>query len=134
MDNISISKISTTRKSILVLSVSQYLTSVPISEGIRADWGNEKARNITDLFDNVGFDLDPKDVPSTLKALKHELEGRSWDGIILGWCIRGHVEFTLMFEEIVAMCCEVIKSAPQTKLLFSTGPNNLVATVSRNFL
>lgn len=123
-----------TRKTILTLSLSQHLTGVPVEKVIKADWDKEKAHNIRDAFENVGFNIDPQDVPGTLSALDHELKGRYWDGIIVGWCTRGHVEFTLLFEEIVARCCEVMKSAPQTKMMFSTGPDNLVETVARNFV
>ncbi|TVY82629.1 hypothetical protein LSUE1_G002681 [Lachnellula suecica] len=121
------------RKSILVVSASRHLTGVPIEAGIKTEWAKEKARHIADHFDNVGFNIDPKDVPNTLKALRHELVGRSWDGVILGWCIRGHVEFTLLFEEVVAVCCDVKKSAPEMKIMFSTGGDNIVETVARNF-
>ncbi|KAI9746650.1 MAG: hypothetical protein M1818_000364 [Claussenomyces sp. TS43310] len=133
MSNDKVETRSSARNVILTLSVSRHLSGVPIDKVIKADWDKEKAHNMRDSFDNVGFNVDPKDVPGTLSALRHELKGRSWDGILIGWCIRGHVEFTVLFEEVVAMCCEVMKSAPQTKIMFCTGPDNLVETVSRNF-
>jgi hypothetical protein len=82
------SKRSTDRKTILVVSLARHLTGFPVKKATKADWEKEKARNIADSFDSVGFNLDPKDTPSALKALRHELEGRSRDSIILGWCIR----------------------------------------------
>lgn len=133
MSNKSLSNGSSARKSILVVNLGQYLTGVPAEKAIKADWEKEKAHNITSLFDNKGFDLDPKDVTSTLRALKKILEERPWDGVLLGWCVRGHVEFTLLFEELITLCCEVQKSALQMKIMFSTGPDNLVETVARNF-
>ncbi|TVY88095.1 hypothetical protein LAWI1_G007537 [Lachnellula willkommii] len=133
MSNNNANNHASSRKSILVISISQHLTGSPVENAIKADWAKEKAHGIADSFDNIGFNLDPKDVPATLKALKHELERRSWDGIILGWCIRGHVEFTLLFEEVHSVCCEAVKVAPRTKIMFTTGPDNLVETVVRNF-
>jgi hypothetical protein len=133
MSNDSLSDGSSARKSILVVNLGQHLTGVPVEKVIQAEWEKEKAHNISSFFDNNGFNLDPRDVPSTLKALRHKLEERSWDGLLLGWCVRGHVEFTLLFEELVTLCCEVQKSAPQMKIMFPTGPDNLVETVARNF-
>ncbi|KUJ16362.1 uncharacterized protein LY89DRAFT_782629 [Mollisia scopiformis] len=124
---------SPARKLILVVSISRHLHGVPIEKGIESEWAKEKARDIKDSFENVGFNLDPKDVPTALRDLKHELEGRPWDGIIIGWCIRGNNDFTILFEKVVGACCEVIKSAPETKLMFSSGPQNIVETVARNF-
>lgn len=124
---------SSAPKSILVLSISQYLAGNPIAKSIEADWAKEKAHKVKHLFNNVGFDVDPIDVEGTLEAVRHQLEGRTWDGICIGWCIRGHVEFTVLFEKLVALCFEVVKSAPQTRIMFSTGPDNLVETALRNF-
>ncbi|TVY39610.1 hypothetical protein LOCC1_G005831 [Lachnellula occidentalis] len=118
------------RKSILTISLSQHLIGSPIEKAIEADWAKEKAYGIIHSFVNVGFNLDPTDVLGALKALKYELGERTWDGIIIGWCIRGNVEFTLLFEQVHSACCEV---APRAKIMFSTGSDNLVETVVRNF-
>ncbi|TVY17516.1 hypothetical protein LARI1_G004667 [Lachnellula arida] len=133
MSNNTTSNHTSSRKSILIIGLSQHLTGSLIEKAIKADWAKEKAHGMADSFDNIGFNLDPNDIPGTLKALKHELEGRSWVGILLGWCIRGHVEFTLLFEGVHSVCCEAVKAAPRTKIMFSTGPDNLVETVVRNF-
>jgi hypothetical protein len=61
------------------------------------------------------------------------MEGRSWDGVLIGWCTGGHVEFTVLFEEIVMMYFKAKKLSQLMKIMFSTGPDNLVETVSRNF-
>ncbi|KAL3425817.1 hypothetical protein PVAG01_02608 [Phlyctema vagabunda] len=124
---------SSTRKTILTLSVSRHLSGVPIDKVILTDWAKEKADGVRDSFENIGFNLDPTDVPGTLEAVKHELEKTSWDGVVIGWCVRGHVEFTLLFEELVALCCERMRSAPRMRLMFSTGQDKLVETVVRNF-
>jgi len=134
MSNDNVDNRSSARKSILTLSASRYLSGVPVEKVVKADWDKEKADNVRDLFDNVGFNVDPKDVPSTLRAIKQELTGRNWDGVLIGWCLRGHIEFTVLFEEIVQLCFEVMKSTPEMKIMFGTGQDNLVETVSRNFL
>ena len=99
MSNNNESSGNTTRKAILNLSASHYLVGHPVNEVIRADWGKEKAREVAEKFDNVGFTVDPTDVPGTLTALQQTLQTRSWDGVLVGWCTRGHVEFTVLFEK-----------------------------------
>lgn len=122
------------RKSILVLSLSKHLTTHPISDVVAKDWARPKAAHAKAHFDNVGFDLDPVDVAGTLKKLKAELGSREWDGVVVGWCTRGHVEFTELFESVVAVCVEEkCARLPGLKLMFNTGPENLVEPVVRNF-
>lgn len=55
---------------------------------------------------------------------------KKWDGVIVGWCIRGNVEHTELFEKVVQMCY----GADGRKLMFSKGPDDLVNTVRRNFV
>ncbi|MCJ1311528.1 hypothetical protein MMC25_005201 [Agyrium rufum] len=120
-------------KSILTLSASRHLSGVPIAQGLQREWAKDKANKSRDSFDNVGFDVDPKDASGALEGIKRELSCRPWDGIVIGWCLRGHVEFTDLFEQVIATCVDATRSAPQTKIMFSTGPDNLVETVERNF-
>lgn len=135
MSNINETSTSTSdaRKAILVLSASEYLSGHPISKAVKADWEREKAHGIAEKFDNVGFAVDPTDAAGTLKALQETLHSRSWDGVILGWCIRGHVEFTVLFEEIVAVVVGQVVLQPELKVMFSVGPEDLVQTTIRNF-
>ena len=119
--------------SILVVSVSKYLNGNPIAKGITADWSKAKAHSVASSFENVGFDLNPNDVAATLRDLRNILEERLWDGVILGWCVRGHVEFTVLFEKLIELCFDVKLRTPRMKIMFSTGPDNLVETALRNF-
>ena len=120
-------------KSILVVSVSQHLHGVPIDNSIREDWAKDKANGVGHHFANVGFDLDPNNIPETLAALRHALQQRLWNGIIIGWCLRGTSKFTVLFEQVVMVCLEGRQPDSQTKIMFSTGKDNLVETVVRNF-
>jgi hypothetical protein len=133
MSNNNESSGNTTRKAILNLSASHYLVGHPVNEVIRADWGKEKARDVAEKFDNVGFTVDPTDVPGTLTALQQTLQTRSCDGVLVGWCTRGHVEFTVLFEKIVTTIVRQAILQPELKVMFSAGPENLVETTVRNF-
>lgn len=133
MSNNDESSSSKARKAILVLSASHYLIGHHVNEVVKADWEKEKARDIADKFDNVGFTVDPTDVPGTLKALQQTLQTRSWDGVLVGWCTRGHVEFTVLFEKLVAMIVGQAILQPELKIMFCAGPEDLVETTIRNF-
>ncbi|KAK9242319.1 hypothetical protein V1506DRAFT_547943 [Lipomyces tetrasporus] len=85
------------------------------------------------LVSNVGFTVDPTDVSGTLKTLQQTLQTRSWDGVIVGWRMRGHVEFTVLFEKMVAMIVKLAILQPELKIMFCAGPDDLVETTIRNF-
>ncbi|OKL55396.1 hypothetical protein UA08_09339 [Talaromyces atroroseus] len=121
------------RKSILILSASQYLSGRPISEVVKADWVKDKARDIADKFDNVGFTVDPTNVPETLECLQKTIQGNAWDGVIFGWCTRGRVEFTVLFEKMVSVVFRQASVQPELKIMFCEGPQDLVQTTRRNF-
>lgn len=121
------------RKAILILSASQYLVGHPISEVVKSDWEKEKARGIRENFENEGFNIDPDDMPGTLETLQRTLQNRSWDGVIVGWCVRGDVEFTVLFEKIVDVITRQLILQPELKVMFCAGPDDLVQTTVRNF-
>ncbi|KAK9325349.1 hypothetical protein V1517DRAFT_314673 [Lipomyces orientalis] len=133
MSNNDESSGSTSRKAILILSASHHLVGHPVSEVIKSDWEKEKARDVAEKFDNVGFTVDLTDVPGTLKALQQTLQTRSWDGVMVGWCTRGHVEFTVLFEKMVAVIVRQTLLQPELKIMFCAGPDDLVETTIRNF-
>ena len=121
-----------TATNILSISASQHLTGHPIDDVIRKDW--QKADEASKArFHNSGFDIDPTDVSNTLRALRKTIKSDRWDGLLVGWCLRGHVEFTELFEEVVSACVDEVKSSPDTKIMFCSGPDNLFETTVRNF-
>lgn len=107
------------RKSILTVSLSRCLTGEPIASVIESEW--RKADNITDNFENQGFDLDVENSVRSLEELRNELRSRAWDGRLFGWCSRGHVECTKYFEQVVNVCVEEAKSISGVKMMFCTG-------------
>jgi hypothetical protein len=120
------------RKSILVLSLSKHLHGTPISDGITAELSKPKASKFNKYFDLVGFDLDPE-YNKISADLKRELRERDWDGVLIGWCSRGNVAHTELFESLVGAVVEEQKVKPGLKLIFNTGPENLVEPALRTF-
>ncbi|OKP01338.1 hypothetical protein PENSUB_7328 [Penicillium subrubescens] len=117
---------------ILTISLSRHLTGHPINDIITKNW-SQAPDNQANRFNNVGFDFDGKNVTGALDQLKETLAGHPWDGILVGWCIRGKPEHTAIFERIMAVCIGFSRGHPEAKVLFCTGPDNLVEATLRNF-
>lgn len=117
---------------ILTISLSHHLTGRPITDVITKNW-SQAPDNQASRFNNVGFDFDGKNVTRALAELKETLAEHPWDGILVGWCIRGKPEHTVIFEDVMALCSEFTRGHPEAKILFCTGPNNLVEATLRNF-
>jgi len=81
-------------------------------------------------FDIYTFEVNPQDIEVSLSRLKEQLQSQHWDGLLIGFAIRGEKESTPLFEGLVDVCRQ---AAPGTKLLFGSGPYDLMATLRRNF-
>lgn len=71
----------------------------------------------------------PEDDISTLIAL---LKRKKYDGVLIGFGVRGSAELTPWFEQLVNL---IIEHSPGTKLMFNTPelPLSLVEAVQRSF-
>ncbi|KAL6914672.1 hypothetical protein ACHAPO_007791 [Fusarium lateritium] len=124
---------------VLTISLSRHLHGRDINEGLKEQWSEVNvATQISSRFTNVGFNLNADG--SNLGGLQTKLEEREWSGIIIGWCARGNIEFTELFESTVAICVDhiVLKkqgntSLKEPKLIFCRGPQDLVNATLRNF-
>jgi hypothetical protein len=117
---------------ILTISLSRHLTGHPINDVIAKNWSQAPTDQAI-RFNNVGFDLDGDNVPGALAQLKEKLAEQPWDGILVGWCIRGKPEHTVIFEDIIALCTGYTRVRPEARVFFCTGPDNLVGATLRNF-
>lgn len=131
--------LSLKKTSILTVSLARHLHGHDVSHVLDQAWSVEKVQPaVASRFHNVGFNLDPTNVSGTLHELEKVLEENSWDGLLLGWCVRGHVEFTELFESVVNVCTRnIVEMARQgrkePKLLFCIGPEDLVNASVRSF-
>jgi hypothetical protein len=142
---------SAPKKAILTIALTKHLTGNSIDSAISSDWAAKSTPAQREAFDNVGFDFDPTNEAAQLAELEKVLRGRNWDGVMLGWCVRGHVEFTVLFERLVSVVVgEVVRRAQiredegegmvkgdregeRLKVLFSEGPADLWRTAMRGF-
>ena len=129
-------------KTILAVSLARYLVGEDITDVIEKDWSLKATPQQQRAFDNQGFNLDPTNVEGTLEALKARLEMKPLDGVIVGWCTRGHKEFTVLFERVVNLVTkEIVRREQQAlpeggnglELMFCEGPDDLVNTTLRTF-
>lgn len=124
---------------VLTISLARHLVGHSITEVLEQQWDPAKVPTSTiSRFSNVGFDLDVNG--TNLEELRKVLAERQWSGIIVGWCTRGHVEFTELFESVVAVCVDYIverkqgnASAKEPKLMFCRGADDVVNATLRNF-
>ncbi|CAF3628572.1 unnamed protein product [Fusarium graminearum] len=124
---------------ILTISLSRHLHGRDINEELKEQWSKAKVSSTTaSRFTNVGFDLNADG--SNLGVLKTKLEERGWSGVIIGWCTRGNIEFTELFESVVAVCVDYAllrkqgnTSLKEPKLIFCRGPQDLINATLRNF-
>ena len=121
-----------TPTSVLTIAATKYLTGTTVEQLLEQKW-SKAPPEASHRFNNVGFDVDPDHVSETMNQLRAELKDNDWDGIVLGWCIRGHVEFTDLFEKIMNLVAGELRSKQDTKLIFVTGPDNLVEATQRTF-
>lgn len=122
---------SASPRSILTISLAKYLTGEPIAEVITTDW-KKVSNTASSNFDNVGFDVDAEHFDQSMEKLRASLHERKWDGVLIGWCLRGKPAHTEMFERIIGVCFDEL-SSDSTKVMFCTGPDDLVNAVRTNF-
>lgn len=70
---------------------------------------------------------------ATLKELKSSLREKAWDGVIVGWCLRGNPERTALFEQVISVCVEAMREKPGMKLMFCEGPDYIAEAVLGSF-
>ncbi|KAF5633193.1 hypothetical protein F25303_9225 [Fusarium sp. NRRL 25303] len=124
---------------ILTISLARHLHGYRIAESLQEQWSETKVpASTSSRFTNIGFDLDAQG--GNLDELESQLRERDWGGIIVGWCSRGNIEFTELFEAVVAVCVDYIVEAKtgdisqkEPKLIFCRGPDDLVSATLRNF-
>ena len=125
------------RKSILTATFGPYVKQDP---ALIASYGGEE--NIKKMItfsikqaNELGFDvadiaLNPQDQEGSVRQLEDKLRSQSFDGLLIGWGLRGNKDYTPFFEAAVNTAKDV---APQTKLLFGNAPDDLVNTLRRTF-
>lgn len=91
----------------------------------------------TALAKEAGFNVDtyfvePQDASKTLHVIREAIRSRpQWDGVMIGFGVRGDPAHTSLFELAVNTCIEEIKPAP--RFAFNVSPDSTVEALMRVF-
>lgn len=132
----SLDALNTTRRAILIMGIGRFLRNRPEFDSAEAEAVKQKvSADMEEVrsagFDCVSFDMNPEDPSETLQRLRDQLRSQPWDGVLIGFGVRGAVELTPLFEAAVNLC--VKETAHSTKLMFSAGPDKIFEAIRRNF-
>lgn len=124
--------------SILTISIARHLVGHDVNHVLDKAWLSPNISASTrSRFLHVGFNLSVDDNTSSIEELEQTLTGRDWDGLIVGWCIRSHPEFTELFELVVTACMDYVfegrGKGRDPKIMFCSGPGDLVNATLRSF-
>ena len=129
-------------KNILTMSLARSLNGESVGGLLEKEW-QKSSKSDLERFNNFGFNVDLHNFSSSLDELRTDIEGgapegQAWDGLLVGWCLRGYPERTHLFEQVVEVCVDYVAKTKaegkgETKLLFCTGPEDLYNTTIRNF-
>ena len=114
------------KKSILVISL--VLSPSPTTSAMQAAVGAAIKR-----ASEVGYRVESYGVNTAdfnpVQDFRNFLRGRTWEGVMIGWGIRGMQEHTELFEKLVNVVLADVTPTP--KFIFSTNPNGFVNAIQR---
>lgn len=121
-------------KNILTISAAYSLHGTPIIGTIEREWNSKTTPEVQSHFNNTGFDFILEDPDKSLFTLRQTLQDGHWDGVIVGWCIRGmSVDRTEIFEGVMKEVIDAAREQKDLRAIFCRGPTDLVEATLRNF-
>lgn len=125
---------STAVKNILTVSAAKSIHGTSIAGNLANEWSAKTSPEVQARFSNVGFDFSLDHPDESLLTLRQTLNGQHWDGVLVGWCIRGmSVDRTEIFEGVMGEILDASKGQSDLKAMFCRGPTDLVGATLRNF-
>ncbi|KAG6358019.1 hypothetical protein INS49_013903 [Diaporthe citri] len=118
---------TTPRRKILGIGILKESSSQNPSyspERVNQEVDKELARLREAGFEFTLYFADSKDTGAALPAVKELLRGSAWDGVSIGFGLRGAIEYTALFEDIVnAVVSEA--EGPVPKLMFTSSTTDI---------
>ena len=96
----------------------------------RIEAGKQQCADAGYAIETRQFAPDKDKLDAAVDECREILGARKWDGLVVGFGIRGVPEFTGFFEKVVNVAREIV---PGTPLGFNTRPDDLLETVLRAF-
>lgn len=123
----------TTTKHFLGIGIIRFVDRVPgfslNSKQIQQMIDEEEKAMATIGIEHTMFELNPDD-PNAIPQMKDKLQSRQWDGVIIGWGVRGTINLTGIFEVAVNLTVQEVRGV---KLMFPTSPESLLESARRVF-
>lgn len=110
------------------------LTSGPghDDESIRRSITEQRALALAAGFDVVACTFDPSSSRAAVAdVIREKARERQWDGVMLGFGIRGDPAMTELFEVAVNTCVQEMRPAP--RFAFNVTPTTAVQAIVRSF-
>ena len=114
-------------KTVLIAGLGRF-TAAPVVNTIieKIQAGLKQAQEAG--YDTTMLELNPGDPKGSLESVRQTLKSKNFDGLLIGYGLRGMKENTLLFEDVVNCAREL---RPGTKLLFATSPDGILETLER---
>jgi hypothetical protein len=113
-----------------ILTIGLALPPSPATSAMQAAVGAAMKRANDEGYKAEMYAVDLGDA-HRMDSFRAFLKGRTWNGVMLGWGIRGMPENTELFEELVNAVVAEVKPAP--KFIFSLKPDGLIDAIQRVF-
>ncbi|KAH8914695.1 hypothetical protein BT69DRAFT_1289838 [Atractiella rhizophila] len=82
-------------------------------------------------YDYEGFWFHPDDTFEQFKEkLITKVTEKHWDGIMIGWGVRGNIQITNWFEDMVNVAKD---HSPKSRLMFNWSPESTLDMAQRSF-
>ncbi|KAI7773416.1 hypothetical protein LA080_010949 [Diaporthe eres] len=115
------------RRKILGIGVLKESSSQDLSyspERVKQEVDQELARLREAGFEFTLYFADSKDTGAAPPAVRELFRGSTWEGVSIGFGLRGDIEYTALFEDIVnAVVAEV--QGPVPKLMFTSSTTDI---------
>ena len=111
-----------------ILAIGLILPPSPVASAVQAavSAAIKEANELGYRAEAHGVDL--ADV-NHIESFRGFLNGRTWDGVMIGWGIRGLPEHTELFEELVNIVVANLKPLP--KFIFGLKPDGFIDAIQR---
>ena len=111
-----------------ILTIGLVLPPSPATSVMQAAVGAAMKRAHEEGYRAEMYAVDRQDAHH-MENFRGFLKSHTWDGVMIGWGIRGVPEHTELFEELVNMVVAEVKPAP--KFVFSLKPDALIDAIQR---
>lgn len=118
---------NTTPIPILIIGLGRFAPHHPqVPNDLKQKFATEMARVQAAGYETTALQLNPDDIPKSLREVKESLEGKEFKAVVIGYGLRGLKEYTVLFEGVMGCVME-----RGVKLLFTEAPDGIMEALGR---